>query len=240
MRKFVELRDRIMSRHRSGHGYENISAALKVPKNTVASIILKWKKFGTTKTLPRARRPAKQSNRGRRALVRKVTKNPVVTDRAPEFLCGDGRTFQNSLCSTPPNQAFMVEWSEGNHSSVKGTAARLEFAKRHLKDSQTMRNKILWYKETKIELFGLNAKLHAEPELGLEPNQTSLERPDNSCTVTLPSNLRELKRICKEWEKLPKYRCAKLVASYPRRLEAKIAAKRCFNKVLSKGSECHI
>ena len=40
------------------------SAAFKVPKNTVASIILKWKKFGTTKTLPRAGRPAKLSIRG--------------------------------------------------------------------------------------------------------------------------------------------------------------------------------
>jgi hypothetical protein len=37
--------------HRSGEGYQNISAALKVPKNTVAAIILKWKKFGTTKTV---------------------------------------------------------------------------------------------------------------------------------------------------------------------------------------------
>ena len=44
-----------------------ISAALKVPKNTVASILLKWKKFGTPKTLPRAGCPAKLSNRGRRA-----------------------------------------------------------------------------------------------------------------------------------------------------------------------------
>ena len=35
----VELRDRIVSRHRSGEGYQ-MSAALKVPKNTVASIIL--------------------------------------------------------------------------------------------------------------------------------------------------------------------------------------------------------
>jgi DNA-directed RNA polymerase specialized sigma24 family protein len=35
----VELRDRFVSRHRSGEGYQNISAALKVPKNTVASII---------------------------------------------------------------------------------------------------------------------------------------------------------------------------------------------------------
>ena len=55
-----------------------MSAVLKIPKNTVASIILKWKKFGT-KTLPRAGRPAKLSNRGRRALVREVTKNPMVT-----------------------------------------------------------------------------------------------------------------------------------------------------------------
>jgi hypothetical protein len=32
---------------------------LKVPRNTVASIILKWKDFGTTMTLSRAGRPAK-------------------------------------------------------------------------------------------------------------------------------------------------------------------------------------
>jgi hypothetical protein len=40
------------------------------------------------------------------------------------------------------------------------------------------------------------------------------------------SNLTELDRICREeCEKLPKYRCVKLVASYPRRLEAVIVAK---------------
>ena len=37
--------------------------------------------------------------------------------------------------------------------------AHLEFAKMHLKDSQTMRNNILWSDETKIDLFALNAKL---------------------------------------------------------------------------------
>ena len=41
-----------------------------------------------------------------------------------------------------------------------------------------------------------------------------------------PSNLTELERICREeWETLPNYRCAKLVASYPRRLKAESAAK---------------
>ncbi|KAK6302240.1 hypothetical protein J4Q44_G00265950 [Coregonus suidteri] len=47
--------------------------------------------------------------------------------------------------------------------------ARLEFAKRHLKDSQTIRNKILWSDETKIELFGLNAKRHVWRKPGAIP-----------------------------------------------------------------------
>jgi hypothetical protein len=40
------------------------------------------------------------------------------------------------------------------------------------------------------------------------------------------SNLTELERICREeGEKVPKYMCAKLVASYPGRLKTVIAAK---------------
>jgi hypothetical protein len=41
-----------------------MSSALKVPKNRVASIIRKWKKFGNPKTHPRAGHPAKLSNQG--------------------------------------------------------------------------------------------------------------------------------------------------------------------------------
>ena len=47
--------------------------------------------------------------------------------------------------------------------------ACLEFAKRPLKYSQTMRNKILWSDETKIELFGLNAKCHVWRKPGTIP-----------------------------------------------------------------------
>ena len=77
----IELRDIIVSRHRYGECYQNNSAALEVPKNTATSIILKWKKFGTTQTLPRASRLAKLSNQGRRALVMELTKNSTVTLR---------------------------------------------------------------------------------------------------------------------------------------------------------------
>ena len=46
--------------------------------------------------------------------------------------------------------------------------ARMEFAKRHLK-TQTMRNKILWSDEIKIELFDLNAKHHVWRKPGTIP-----------------------------------------------------------------------
>jgi hypothetical protein len=60
----IELRDRILSRHRSGEGNQNIFTALKVPKNTLAYIILKWKKFGTTRLFLELAAWAKLSNRG--------------------------------------------------------------------------------------------------------------------------------------------------------------------------------
>ena len=130
-----------------------MSAALKVPKNTVASIILKWKKFGTTKTLPRAGCPAKLSNKGRRALVREVTKNQMVTLIVPVWRWENLPEEQPFLLHCT-KQAFMVGWPDGSHSSVN------EYAKRPLKDSQTMRNQMICSDETKIELFGLNAKRH--------------------------------------------------------------------------------
>jgi hypothetical protein len=56
-----------------------------------------------------------------------------------------------------------------------------------------------------------------------------------------PSNLTELERICREeWEKLPKYRCDKLVASYPRRLEAVIVPKGASTKYCVKGLNSYV
>ena len=46
---------------------------------------------------------------------------------------------------------------------------QLDFAKGHLKDSQTIRNNMIWYDETKIELFGLNAKHHVWRKPGTIP-----------------------------------------------------------------------
>ncbi|XP_078288027.1 uncharacterized protein LOC144612325 [Rhinoraja longicauda] len=159
----VDLRDRVVSRHRSGEGYKTVSARFQVPRSPVAAVILKWKKLGTTRTLHRVGRPAKLSNWGRMALVMQVTKNPMVTLKELQSSSVKmGETSRRTTISAAFHQPGLCG------RVVRGLpllckrhlTARLEFVIRHLKDSQTMRNKLLWSDETKIELFGLNAKQH--------------------------------------------------------------------------------
>jgi hypothetical protein len=66
----------------------------------------------------------------------------------------------------------------------------------------------------------------AQPDSGLEPNLTSLERPGNSSAAMLPI------QPDRAWEVLQRriretlqIQVVKLVVSYPRRLQAVIAAK---------------
>ncbi len=84
-------------RHRSGEGYKKNLLHCRFPKSTVASIILKWKKFGTTRTLTRAGCPAKLSNWWRRALSRLVTKNLMVhSSWAPWSYMQMGETYRST------------------------------------------------------------------------------------------------------------------------------------------------
>uniref|UniRef100_A0A9J7YB28 Transposase n=1 Tax=Cyprinus carpio carpio TaxID=630221 RepID=A0A9J7YB28_CYPCA len=146
-----ELRDRIVARHRSGQGYKKSSAALK---STVASIILKWKTFGTNRTLPRAGRPAKLSYRGRRALVREVKKNPKITVAELQRCSREmGESCRKSTITAALHQSGLYGRVARRKPllSARHMKACMEFAKKQ-------RNKILWSDETKIELFGLNSK----------------------------------------------------------------------------------
>ena len=122
---------------------------------------MKWKEYGTTQTLPRAGRPTKLSNQARRTLVREVSKNPMTTLRE----------LQSSLAemgehggSTTISAALHKSWLYGRVAGWKPLlrkrhmTAHQEFAKGHLKDSESMRQNILWSDEMKIELFDMNAK----------------------------------------------------------------------------------
>ena len=119
----IELQDRILLRKRSGEGYQNNYSALKVPKNTVASIILTWKKVGTTTTLPRAGSLAKLSNKGRRALVREVTKHPMVTltELQRSSVKMGEPSIRTTISAAVHQSGIYGRWPDRSHSSVKGT-----------------------------------------------------------------------------------------------------------------------
>jgi hypothetical protein len=129
-----------------------MSAALKVSKNTVASIVLKWK-FRSTKTLPRAGRTSKLSNWGRRALVREETKNTMVTLTELQSSSVEmGGPSRSTTISAALHQSGLYGRVARRMSllSKRHMTARLELTKRHLKRTQTTRNKIPWSDETKI------------------------------------------------------------------------------------------
>jgi hypothetical protein len=107
---------------------------LKVPENTVASIILKWKMFGTS-TLSTSVRLAKQQS-GEKDLGQGRDQEPDGhTDRATEFLYGDGRTFQNDNISAALHQSGLYGKVSRRKRLISKMhlTAHLEFAKRHLK-----------------------------------------------------------------------------------------------------------
>uniref|UniRef100_A0A803JMT1 Transposase Tc1-like domain-containing protein n=1 Tax=Xenopus tropicalis TaxID=8364 RepID=A0A803JMT1_XENTR len=72
-------RDLIVKRYQSGEGYKRISKALDVPWNTVKTVIINCRKYGTTVTLPRTGCPSKIDEKTRRKLVREATKRPTAT-----------------------------------------------------------------------------------------------------------------------------------------------------------------
>ena len=55
-----------------------MSKALNISRNSVKSIIKKWKEYGTCVNLPRAGCPHKLSDRARMRLVREATKTPMT------------------------------------------------------------------------------------------------------------------------------------------------------------------
>ena len=78
----------------------------------------------------------------------------------------------------------------------------------------------------------------AKSEPGLEPNLTSLDRPENSCAATLPI------QPAGAWEDLqrrmgetPQILVCQVSSVIPKKTWRCNRCQRCFNKVLSKGSE---
>ena len=86
-------------------------------------------------------------------MVREVTKNPMVTLTELQSCSAElGKSCRRTTISAALHQSGI--YGRVNRQkpllSKRHMTACLEIAKRHIKDSQTMRNKILWSDETKI------------------------------------------------------------------------------------------
>jgi hypothetical protein len=97
----------------------------------------------------------------KRVLVREVAKTPILTLTELQSSSVEmGEPSRRTGISATLHQSGLYGRVTRRKPllSKRHMIAHLEFAKRPLKDSQTMRNKILWSDETKMELFGLNVK----------------------------------------------------------------------------------
>ena len=122
-----------------------------------------WKKFRTTRT-PRAGRPSKLSDRGRRALLREVSKNSMVTwSELQRSSVERGEPSRRTTISAAIHQPGLY-----------GRVARRKslLSKRSLSGvCQNAPEGLLWSDETKIELFRVNSRRHVWRKPGTAHHQ---------------------------------------------------------------------
>ena len=102
-----KLRKEEIFRHSQGDGYKTIAKRLNISRDTVGSIIRKYKAKGTVATLPGRGQRKKLSSTARRLLRRQIEKNPRVTakelqkDLAASSHSKTHITCWRILCSNP-------------------------------------------------------------------------------------------------------------------------------------------
>ncbi|CDQ58130.1 unnamed protein product [Oncorhynchus mykiss] len=154
------VRDTVVKNFKAGFGYKKISQTLSIPRSTVQAIILKWKEYQTTANLPRPGHPFKLSAHTRRRLIRDAAKRPMITqDELQRSTAEVGDSVHRTTISRILHKSGLYgrvarkPFLKDNHKKC-----RLKFATSHLGDTPNMWKKVLWSDETKIELFGHNAK----------------------------------------------------------------------------------
>ena len=125
------------------------------------TVIIKWRKYGTTETLPRTGHPSKINEKMRRKLVREASKRPTATlKELQEFQgstgCGLHVTKISSILHMYGLWGRMARRKP--FLTKKNIQARLEFGKTKIKSPKSMWENVLWSDETKVELFGHNSK----------------------------------------------------------------------------------
>uniref|UniRef100_A0A8C5M2G2 Transposase n=1 Tax=Leptobrachium leishanense TaxID=445787 RepID=A0A8C5M2G2_9ANUR len=152
-----KTREEVITLHRKDNGYKKIAKMLNIPRDTIGSIIRKFKAKGTVETLPGRGRKKMLTSTAVRYLKRRVEKSPRVTaEELRKDLSDVGtevsaqtirRTLRNEgLHARTPRRTALL--------SPKNKKSRLQYAKSHVDKPQKFWDSVLWTDETKLELFG--------------------------------------------------------------------------------------
>ena len=164
----VKLRDRIVLRHRSGKGKHFCS--IECPQEQRHPSFLNGRSLEPPRLFLELAARLNWAIR-RRALIREVTKNPMVTltELQTSSVEMDEPSRRTSISAALHHSGLYGRgaWQSALLSKMHMTGC-LEFAKSHVK-TLTMRNKIILSDETKIELFGLNAQSYVWRKPGTIP-----------------------------------------------------------------------
>ncbi|KAI5629982.1 cytoplasmic dynein 1 intermediate chain 1 isoform X5 [Silurus asotus] len=134
-----KTREQVITLHRKGNGYKKIAKMLNIPRDTIGSIIRKFKAKGTVETLPGRGRKKMLTSTAVRYLKRRVEKSPRVTaEELRKDLSDVGtevsaqtirRTLRNEgLHARTPRRTPLL--------SPKNKKSRLQYAKIHVDKPQ--------------------------------------------------------------------------------------------------------
>ncbi|KAI5615219.1 hypothetical protein C0J50_8776 [Silurus asotus] len=134
-----KTREQVITLHRKGNGYKKIAKMLNIPRDTIGSIIRKFKAKGTVETLPGRGRKKMLTSTAVRYLKRRVEKSPCVTaEELRKDLSDVGtevsaqtirRTLRNEgLHARTPRRTPLL--------SPKNKKSRLQYAKSHVDKPQ--------------------------------------------------------------------------------------------------------
>ncbi|KAI4871408.1 hypothetical protein NFI96_000872 [Prochilodus magdalenae] len=152
-----KTREEVIALHKNGNGYKKIAKLLNIPRDTIGSIIRKFKLKGTVETLPGRSRKKILTATAVRYLKRNVEKNPRVTAKELKKDLSDvgtevsAQTIRRALhnedlhARTPRRTPLLTP---------KNKKSRLQYAKSHVDKPQRFWDSVLWSDETKLELFG--------------------------------------------------------------------------------------
>ncbi|MCJ8737809.1 hypothetical protein PDJAM_G00028230 [Pangasius djambal] len=131
--------------------------------------------LGTTANLPRHGRPPKLTGRARRALIREAAKRPMVTlVELQRSTAQVGESVHRTTISSALHKSGLYGRVARRKPHKPHKKSHLQFATSHVGDTTNTWKKVFWSDETKIELFGLNAKRYVwwKPNTAHHPEHT--------------------------------------------------------------------